>query len=270
MLAIAAWSLATLPAQAAEVTIGSRTVDLPVPRDHCVLTETGPRDGVFIKFVESLQSSHHRVLLITVNCQQLREFREDHGWYWKVSEFAAYVTPRLTNQSWYIGMTRADYAAESAQKMAREILPERTNEIERWSSQLKRNAGFRAAIEERDVLEHDASAMYMATVSKASDGNGVKRYYAVSASTLFDGQPITFSTYRYSGDKGRPAALRQAKATVSALLDVEKRLLASVAESPGASSPLPGWSPTVLAVGIGGALGALTLALGALLLRARE
>jgi hypothetical protein len=226
---------------------------------------------LFSDFVGALQSPNHRILLITVNCNQLREFREEHGWYWKVDEFAAYVTPRLTHQSWYLGMTRADYAAESARKAAREMLPERTNEVERWSSQMKRSAGFRAAIEERDVLEHDASAMYLATSSKVSDGRGVKYYYAVSAGTLFDGQPVVFSLYRSAGDKkGRPAMLRRAKAIVGALMEVEKRVLAPVAEPSGGTSQSAGWSPTALAVAIGGALGALTLALGALFLRARD
>jgi hypothetical protein len=268
IFAIAAVVPAASTALAAELTIGERTLDVSLPRNHCVLTETGPNDVRFAEFVSALQPPGQRVLLITVHCDQLRDYRETAGWFWRVYDFAAYVTPRLTNPSFYAGMSRAEYAAEFAQKAAQEILPEPTNEVERWSAQMKRGAGFRTETEGKNVLERDATAAYLATFTKLSDGRGVTRYYTATGSTLLLDQPFAVNVHRHADDqKGRSAAVQQAKAVVASLIEAERRALAP---TPDRSSLLASLNPMLIAAAAGALIGAFVLAAGALLLRSQD
>jgi hypothetical protein len=268
IFAIAAATSAASTALAADLTIGERTLGVPLPRDHCVLTETGPNDVRFAEFVRALQPPGQRVLLITVHCDQLRDYRETAGWFWRVYDFAAYVTLRLTNPSSYAGMSRAEYAAEFAQKVAQELPPDPTNEVERWSAQMKRGAGFRTEIEGRNVLERDATAAYLATFTKLSDGRGVKRYYTATGVTLLLDQPFAVNMHRHADDqKGRSAALQQAKAAVASLVEAERRTLAP---APDRDSPFASLNPTLIAAAAGVLIGAFVLVAGALLLRSRD
>jgi hypothetical protein len=261
ILAAAAGILAASPAPAVELRLGEQTIDIPLLRNHCVLTETGANDARFAEFVGALQSSHLRVLLITVHCEQLDRYRETAGWFWRVDEFVAYVTPRLDNRASYIGMTQADYAAERAQQVRLEFPVEQTNEVERWSSQLKRNAGFRAATEGKNVLEHDATAAYVGTFVKVSDGRGVKRYFAVSGETLVLGRPVAVVVFRSADNqKARKAMRQQAKTAVADLVAAERRLTGAPDDPP---------QPWLIAAAAGALIAVSVLLGGLLFLRAR-
>jgi hypothetical protein len=215
---LAATASSVLAAQ--QATIGSASVNLPLPAGFCGLSESNPSDKRMITtFTDLLAKSGNKLLDMSADCGQLTDWRA--GTRQLLDDYAQYQT-QISSMDKPPSETVAQTCAKlraTGDKILANKLPDIKARVESTLSKIKMNETKFIG-----VLGEDPNACYAGIIQKLhTEANTDKTQVTVFAVTLIKKKSVFVYRFSlYQNPQSVDAVLSKLKADVSALVAANK------------------------------------------------
>ena len=206
-LLLLAYTLGTSPVAAKTITIGSATIELPIPEGSCELDRTHPVDAEQIQDYERFHATlGQRVLLTAANCAEIETWREGNGeldHLWRYATVIKYEnTPLPEASDAFVNRHCAEFRAKSAKGQS---------ELGVQLNALADRIGPTLVAKEMKVLTAAVDAgrtCHIIALQKQEIEPGVEAKFAIfDATTVVKGR-IIFQTLSLNGSRTFPDRLK--------------------------------------------------------------
>lgn len=189
-------------ANAADISISSARIFIPIPKGYCLLKSSEPSDSRLIQYLEDTNQELNKVLMIFADCGQLKLWR--NGELPNLDDYGYVLTPKsLINRK--LDMSTRSYLFEVRKAFKAKGVELLNRNVENLGIFLNKHFPTMQLNETKNlgILSQDNNAIYCGILQNLqSEENKSKHMAGIMAMSLVKGKSVIFYLWkRYKGER---------------------------------------------------------------------